>query len=61
MGTMLKKVFRSPNPSLNVYRRNEDVACDIVYPDVPAIFDGSTDTVISVGTSTKVRDANSIN
>jgi hypothetical protein len=53
--TMLKKAFRSPNPSLNIYRRNEDVACDIVYSDVPAIFNGSTAAVIFVGTSTKVR------
>jgi hypothetical protein len=28
-GTMLKKAFRSPHPALNVYRRNEDVTCDI--------------------------------
>jgi hypothetical protein len=35
--TMLKKAFRSPNPTLNIYRHNEDVACDIVYSDVPAI------------------------
>jgi hypothetical protein len=27
--TMLKKAFRSPNPALNIYRRNEDVACDL--------------------------------
>jgi hypothetical protein len=39
-GTMLKKAFRSPHPALNVYRRNEDVTCDIVYSDVPAILNG---------------------
>jgi hypothetical protein len=38
--TMLKKAFRSPNSALNICRRNEDVACDIVYSDIPAIFDG---------------------
>jgi hypothetical protein len=37
-GTMLKKAFRSPHPALNVYRCNEDVACDILYSDVPAIL-----------------------
>jgi hypothetical protein len=36
--TMLKKAFRLPIPALNIYRHNEDVACDIVYSDVPAIF-----------------------
>jgi hypothetical protein len=51
---MLKKAFQSPNPALNIYRRIEDVACDIVYSDVPAIFDGSTASVIFIGTSTKV-------
>jgi hypothetical protein len=54
--TMLKKAFRSPNPPLNIHRRNEDVACNIVYSDVPAIFEGSTSAVIFVGTSTKVTD-----
>jgi hypothetical protein len=54
--TMLKKAFRSPNPALNIYRRNEEAACDIVYSDVPAIFDGSAAAVIFVGTSTKVTD-----
>jgi hypothetical protein len=58
--TMVKKAFRSPNPALNIYRRNKDVACDIVYSDVPAIFDGSTAAVIFVGTSTKVTDVHGI-
>jgi hypothetical protein len=60
MGTILKKAFRSPNPALNVYQCNEDVACNIVYSDVPAIFDGSTAAVIFVGTSTKVTNAHGI-
>jgi hypothetical protein len=51
---MLKKAFRSPHPALNIYRHNEDVACDIVYSDVPAILDGSTAAVIFFGTSSKV-------
>jgi hypothetical protein len=53
--TMLKK-----NPALYIYRRNEDVACDIMYSNVPAIFDGSTAAVIFVGTSTKVTDIHGI-
>jgi hypothetical protein len=59
-GTMLKKAFTSPHPSLNVYRRNEDVTCDIIYSDVPAIFDGSTAAIIFFGTSSKVTDVHSI-
>jgi hypothetical protein len=57
---MLKKAFLSPNPALNIYRRSEDVTSDIVYSDVPAIFDGSTVAVISVGTSTEVTDVHGI-
>jgi hypothetical protein len=60
MATMLKKAFRPPNPVLNIFRRNEDVSCDIVYSEVPAIFDTSTAAVIFVGTSTKVTDVHGI-
>jgi hypothetical protein len=55
-GTLLKKVYKSPNPALNVFRRQEDVACDIIYSDVTAIYDGSTAAVIFVGTSNQVTD-----
>jgi hypothetical protein len=55
-GTMLKRAFKSPNPALNVYRRNESVACDIVYSDTPAIHDGSHAAVLFVGTTTQVTD-----
>jgi hypothetical protein len=48
-GTLLKQTFKSPNPALNVARRNEAVACDIVYSDTPAINDGSVAAVIFVG------------
>jgi hypothetical protein len=41
---------------LNVYRHQEDVACDIVYSNVPAIYDGSTAAVIFVGVNTQVTD-----
>jgi hypothetical protein len=53
---MLKRAFKSPNPALNVYRRNESVACDIVYSDTPAIDDGSTVAVIFVGLTTQITD-----
>ena len=55
-GTTLKRTFKSPHPALNVTRRNEPVACDIVYADVPAIDDGSIAAVIFVGTDTQVTD-----
>ena len=55
-GTILKKAFKSPNPALNVHRRNEPVACDIVYSDVPAIHNGSIAAVIFVGLTTQVTD-----
>jgi hypothetical protein len=54
--TLLKKAFKSLNLALNVYHRQEDVACDIVYSDVPAISDGSTAAVIFVGVTTQVTD-----
>ena len=55
-GTLLKRSFKSPNPALNVTRRNEAVACDIVYSDVPAIDDGSVAAVLFTGTDTQVTD-----
>jgi hypothetical protein len=54
--TILKCTFRSPNPALNVHRRNEPVACDVVYADVPAISDGSQAVVLFTGTETHVTD-----
>jgi hypothetical protein len=59
-GTTLKPPLKSPNPTLNVTRRNETVACDIVYSDVPAIDDGSIAAVIFVGTETQVTDIHGI-
>jgi hypothetical protein len=55
-GTTLKTDFKSPNPALNVTRRNEAVAYDIVYSDVPAIDYVSIAAVIFVGTETQVTD-----
>ena len=59
-GTLLKRSFKSSNPALNVTRRNESVACDIVYSDVPAIDNGSTAAVIFTGLDTQVTDVYSI-
>jgi hypothetical protein len=58
---MLKNAFRSPHPAIYVYRHNEDVACDFVYSDVTAMFDGSTAADIFFGTSSKVTDVHGIN
>jgi Reverse transcriptase (RNA-dependent DNA polymerase) len=52
-GTMLTKAFRSPHPAVNIYRRSEDVACSIVYSDIPAIFEDSTAAIVFFGTSYK--------
>jgi hypothetical protein len=54
--TCLKSHIRSPNPALNIYWHQEDVACDIVYSDVPAIYDGSPAAVIFVGVNIQVTD-----
>ena len=55
-GTLLKRAFKSPNPALNVRRRSEAVACDIVYSDTPAIDDGAESAVLFVGHDTYVTD-----
>ena len=55
-GTLLKRSFKSANPALNVLRRKEAVACDIVYSDTPAIDDGSTAAVVFTGYDTQVTD-----
>jgi hypothetical protein len=55
-GTHLKRSFKSANPALNVHRRTEDVACDIIYSDEPAVDDGSLAAVVFVGTSSMVTD-----
>jgi Reverse transcriptase (RNA-dependent DNA polymerase) len=59
-GTLLKRSFKSSNPALNVTRRNESVACDIVYSDVPAVDNGATAAVIFTGLETQVTDVYSI-
>ncbi|MEL7196406.1 MAG: reverse transcriptase domain-containing protein, partial [Bacteroidota bacterium] len=58
MGTHLKRFFKSPNPALNVHRRNERLACDIIYSnnDVTAVDNGSSAAVIFYGCSSTVTD-----
>ncbi len=55
-GVHLKQHYRSPNPALNVSRRNESVATDTIFSDVPAINGGETMAQIFVGTDTAVTD-----
>jgi hypothetical protein len=56
VGTLLKRRYKSPNPALNVFRRNEALACDVVYSDTPAIDNGAKLAVIFVGLDTQVTD-----
>ena len=48
-GLKLWRRIKSPNPALNVFRRNEPVATDTVYGSVPAVNDGSTAAQFFVG------------
>ncbi len=55
-GTLLKRAYKSANPALNVRRRSEAVACDIVYSDTPTIGSGATSAVLFCGRDTYVTD-----
>ena len=55
-GMQLKNTFKSPFPALNVHRRNEPVATDSIYADVPAIDNGATIAQIFVGRKSLVTD-----
>jgi len=57
MGTLLKRAYKSANPALNVHRRSEPVACDLVYSDTPAVASGATSAAVFTGLRTKVVDA----
>ena len=54
---MLKKRSKSSFPALNVRRRDEPVATDTVYSDVPAVDSGVTIAQIFVGTKSLLTDA----
>ncbi|KAG7344871.1 reverse transcriptase RNA-dependent DNA polymerase [Nitzschia inconspicua] len=56
MSHHLRTWYRSPNPAMNVPRRNEDLLTDYVYSDVPAIDDGSTGAQVFFGRDTHVCD-----
>lgn len=54
-GINLRDRILSPNPVLNIPRRNEDVATDTVYSNVPAIDDGSTAAQFFIGRQSHYR------
>ncbi len=55
--TILKKHYKSPNPALNVQRRDEDVATDWVCADTPAIDSGVMGAQVFVGLKSQVTSA----
>ena len=57
MSTHLTRHFKSPFPALNVNRRQEAVATDTVYADVPAIDCGHTQAQFYCGIDSLVCDA----
>ena len=54
-GTTLRNQHVSPNPILNIPRRNEDVATNTIYGSVPAVDDGSTAAQIFIGRTLRYR------
>jgi hypothetical protein len=55
-GTLLKNVYKSQNPALNVIQRGEPVATDQFYSNTPAIDNGCMQCQIFVGCNTDVVD-----
>ena len=56
-GTYLSKTFHSPFPALNVFRRKEPVATDMIYAVEPAIgTDGVKNAQLFVGKESLVGD-----
>jgi hypothetical protein len=56
MSTVLKKHYKLPFPALNVHRREEALATDTVYSDVPAVDSGVTIAQLFVGLTPTVCD-----
>jgi hypothetical protein len=54
MSTVLKKHYELPFPALNVHRREEALATDTVYSDVPAVDSGVTIAQLFVGLTSTV-------
>jgi hypothetical protein len=56
LNTVLRKHFKSPNPAVNIRRRDEPIATDTIQSDVPAIDGGEKYAQIFVGTKSLVTD-----
>ena len=56
VSSAMKKTFISPFPVLNVERRSDPVATDLVYCDTPAIDDDPKCAQVFVCTKTLVTD-----
>ena len=52
----LQKRFKSPNPLLNLQRRNKADATDQIFSDTPAMDGGETSANIFVGHDSKILD-----
>ena len=52
----LQKQFKSPNPVLNLHRRNEADTTDQIFSDTPAIYGGKASAHIFVGYDLKITD-----
>ena len=52
----LQRQFKSPNPALNLHRRNEADATDQIFAKVPAMDGGETSDHIFVGQDSKITD-----
>jgi hypothetical protein len=55
--TYLRKMFKSPNPSANLKRRDVANSTDQIFPDTPAIIGGEKSAHLSVGKKSKLTDA----
>ena len=54
--THLRRQFKSPNPALNLHRRNEADATDQIFAKEGAIDGGETSCHIFVGQDSKITD-----
>jgi hypothetical protein len=52
----VRKHFKSPNPAVNIQRRDEPVATDTIQSNVPAIDGGEKYAQIFVGTKSLITD-----
>ena len=56
----LQKRFKSPNPLLNLRRRNEADATNQIFLDTPAMDGGETSAHIFVGQDSKITDIHKV-